>query len=387
MISILRRKITCCLFADYASPHCIARSFCLRLFSTSNEGACVSSAAIFDLLQQKHHFSAEVATKAASVLNRVKDTEKCNSMLSYLQQRGFSNTQMEKMVKVWPELLLARFSNSIEPKIKVFQDMGFSSKDITKIISANPSILKVNLNSRVIPLLSMLKGSLGNNEAVAKFVSRSGWFVTVDFKRTMLPNIELLKSYGVPMERIIKLMYTFPRCMMLNPESFRKSVEKAEEMGANRSSRMFIHAVQALCQMSDNVLELKLKALRNCGFTESDILVLFQKSPSVVVMSADNIRTTKDFILSNGKYGMPCILNNPAALSCSIEQRYKPRFQTLEILENRSLIKYWPTLASLCQMSDEKFFERFICPYSSELKNACTADSSLKLKHWLKNCQ
>ncbi|XP_051139374.1 uncharacterized protein LOC127257107 [Andrographis paniculata] len=252
MISILRRKITCCFFADYTSPHSIPRSFFLRLFSTSNKEACVSSAAIFDLLRHKHQFSAEVATKAASVLNRrLKDTEKCNSMLSYLQQRGFSNTQMEKMVKVWPELLLARFDYSIEPKITFFQDMGFSSEDITEIISANPCILRINLNRRIIPLLSMLKGLLGNNKAAAKFLIRSGWFLT---------------------------------------ESFRKSVEKAEEMGVNRNSGMFIRAVRTLAELSGNVLEHKVQALRNCGFTESDILVLFQKAPSVFVMSADNHR-------------------------------------------------------------------------------------------------
>ncbi|XP_051139910.1 uncharacterized protein LOC127257498 [Andrographis paniculata] len=386
MISILRRKVTCCFFADYASPHCITRSFCLRLFSTSNEGESVSSAVIFDLLRHKHQFSAEVATKAASVLNRVKDTKKCDSIISYLQQRGFSNTQLEKMVKFTPALLSARLEYSIEPRIKVFQDMGFSSKDIAEIMSANPFILNVNFNSRVIPLLSILKGLLGNNKAVAMFMSRSGWFVSGDLKRTMLPNIQILKSFGIPMDCIIKFLCSYPRCFLLKSEIFRKSVEKTEEMGVNRNSGMFILAVRCLAQISSNVLELKLQGLRNCGFTESDILLLFQKAPSVVIMSPDNVRRTKDFILSNGKYDMSCIVSNPASLTFSVEQRLKPRFQAFEILENRSLIKYWPTLPVLCYLTDEKFFERFIRPYSSELKNACTADSSLKLKYWLENC-
>ncbi|XP_051139373.1 uncharacterized protein LOC127257105 isoform X3 [Andrographis paniculata] len=288
MISILRRKITC---SFYASPHCITRSFCLRLFSTSNEGACISSDAIFDLLRKKHRFSAEVATKAASILNqRVKDTEKCNSMLSYLQQRGFSNTQMEKIVKVDPALLLARLDYNIEPKITFFQDMGFSSKDITEIISANPCILRINLNRRIIPLLSILKGLLGNNKAVAMFMSKSGWFVGCDLKTTMLPNIQILKSFGIPMDCIIKFLCTYPRCFLLKSEIFRKSVEKAEEMGVNRNSGMFILAVRCLAQISSNVLELKLQGLRNCGIAESDILVLFQKAPYVIIMSVDNHR-------------------------------------------------------------------------------------------------
>ncbi|XP_051139372.1 uncharacterized protein LOC127257105 isoform X2 [Andrographis paniculata] len=307
-------------------------------------------------------------------------------MLSYLQQRGFSNTQMEKIVKVDPALLLARLDYNIEPKITFFQDMGFSSKDITEIISANPCILRINLNRRIIPLLSILKGLLGNNKAVAMFMSKSGWFVGCDLKTTMLPNIQILKSFGIPMDCIIKFLCTYPRCFLLKSEIFRKSVEKAEEMGVNRNSGMFILAVRCLAQISSNVLELKLQGLRNCGIAESDILVLFQKAPYVIIMSVDNVRRTKDFILSNGKYSMSSILNNPASLSCSIEQRYKPRFQTLEILENRSLLKSWPTLPTLFKMSDEKFLERFIRPYSSELKNACTADNSLKLQHWLKNC-
>ncbi|XP_051139413.1 uncharacterized protein LOC127257130 isoform X2 [Andrographis paniculata] len=298
-------------------------------------------------------------------------------MLSYLQQRGFSNTQMEKMVKVWPELLLARFDNSIEPKIKVFQYMGFSSKDITVMISANPSILKINLNSRIIPLLSLLKGSFGNNEAVAKFMSRMGGCVSSDLKRTMLPNIELLKCYGVPMERIIKLMYTFPRCMMLNLKIFKKAVEKAEEMGADRKSQMFIYTVQSVSQMSGKTMELKLQAFRNFGFSESDILATVQKAPSLFSSSVDRLKRTIEFLLATGKYDMSCIGKYPTALSYSLEQRYKPRCKVLQVLESRNLIEKWPSLSMLSLMSDEKFFEKFVGPYLSELNNVYPIESSV----------
>ncbi|XP_051139987.1 uncharacterized protein LOC127257560 [Andrographis paniculata] len=368
MISILRRNITC-LFTNYASTHSIYRAVYLRLFSTSNEEEYASSAAIFDLLRHKHQLSAEVATKAASVLNRVKDLDQCDSILSFLTKSGFSNAQVEKIVESRAVLLFASLEDSVKPKIRVFQGMGFCSEDIARIISTNPKLLHSNLNSRVVPLLSMVKSLVTDEDAIAKFGRRSGWSLTCDLKRSILPNIEILKSCGVPMERIIKLMYTYPRCMMLKPERFRMSVERAEEMGANRNSKMFIYALRVVSQMSAKTLELKLQGLRDCGFTESEITAIFQKAPSVFCLSVDGVKRTKDFVLSNGKYDTRCIVNSPTILTGNLEKRFKPRFQILEKLEAKKLIKRWPSLSTLHQLPDEKFYETFVGPYLSELNN------------------
>ncbi|XP_051150250.1 transcription termination factor MTERF5, chloroplastic-like [Andrographis paniculata] len=380
MISILRRNITCCcLSADYAAPHGISRSFCLRIFSTSNERDVITSAAIYDLLRNKHQFSAKVAAKAASVLDRVKvkHPENCEATLSFLRESGFSNTQLEKMVNSVPTVLFGSLEGSIKPKIKVFQNIGFRSEDIPIIISSNPILLRLNLSNRVIPLLSMAKGLLGNDEAFSRFCRRSGWALSRDLEKTILPNIELLKSYGVPMERIIKFMCTFPRTLMYNPENFMKSVEKAEEMGADRKSHMFIYSVRAVSQMSCKTLELKLQALRQFGFSESDIRATFQKSPYVFSSSVDRLKKTKDFLLATGKYDMSSIVKNPMALLFSIERRYNPRCKTLQLLESRNLIEKWPSLSGLFLMSDKAFFDKFVGPYLSELNNVYPTESSM----------
>ncbi|XP_051150253.1 uncharacterized protein LOC127264776 [Andrographis paniculata] len=223
----------------------------------------------------------------------------------------------------------------------------------------------------------MAKGLLGNDEAFARFGRRIGWSLAKDMEKTILPNIELLKSYGVPMERIIKFIYTFPRSLMVKPENFMKFVEKAEEMGADRKSQMFIYSVRSVSQMSCKTLELKLQTLRQFGFSESDIRATFQKSPYVFSSSVDRLKRTKDFLLATGKYDMSCIAKNHTALLYSIEQRYMPRCKTLQVLESRNLLEKWPSLNMLSRMSDDKFFLKFVYPYLSELNNLYPTVSSM----------
>ncbi|KAK6131140.1 hypothetical protein DH2020_035119 [Rehmannia glutinosa] len=261
-----------------------------------------------------------MAALVASNLTRLENLENADSVLSFFKEIGFSNTQSEKIVKYRPQYLSASLDDSIKPKIKIFQDSGFSSDDIAKIISSNPLILQLNMNTRVIPSLSVLKGLLGTNDDVAKLLRKSGWFLIKDLETTMVLNIEFLKSCGIPMERILRMLYDHPRCFLLKPEIMRNTVDKAEEMGGNRSSKMFIYAIRVIASMSEEAWELKLQAFRNFGFSDRDILTIFKKAPPLFAGSMEKIKKTKEFLLATGKFSMSCIVNNPMSLACSVEK-------------------------------------------------------------------
>lgn len=51
----------------------------------------------------------------------------------------------------------------------------------------------------------------------------------------------------------------------------------------------------------------------------------------------------------------------------SSEERYKPRLQVLEHLENRNLLEEWPSLGILCSMTDKEFRKKFVDPYFSQI--------------------
>lgn len=63
-------------------------------------------------------------------------------------------------------------------------------------------------------------------------------------------------------------------------------------------------------------------------------------------VSEEKMGKVKEVLLGTGKYTTSCIAVRPYSLMHSIEQRYKPRIQVLEILERRNLIEAWPLLAT-----------------------------------------
>ncbi|KAK6131138.1 hypothetical protein DH2020_035117 [Rehmannia glutinosa] len=341
MSAHIRRSVAS-LFSKSPSPMCKSHvRFWLSLcyFASSTETHPVSTPT-FNL--HKYHFSPQ----AASVLARLKNPERSDSVLSFLQESGFSNAQLEKIVKCKPELLCANIENIIKPKIKIFHDLGFSAHEVAGIISSNPVIFSRSIRNRIIPSLSVLKGLVGSNAEVAKLIRKNSWFLITDLEKTMVPNIEFLKSCGIPVNQITRYTCFFPRFILHKPEIMRKAVDKADEMGVSRSSNVFIYAVGVVSSMSNEILELKFKTFREFGFSEDEILGMFRKAPQVFSVSEEKINNVIELLLATGRYSTLCIARFPNSLMYSIETRYKPRLHALETLEKKNLIENWPMCAS-----------------------------------------
>ncbi|KAL7154709.1 hypothetical protein ABFS83_03G019600 [Erythranthe nasuta] len=380
MINLVRRNL-----GSYIVKSHVSFSTPLRFFSSSSSSSSSerqqllrTNPKVFDILLHRHHFTPELASRVASALAHLKTPEKADSVLSFFKESGFSNTRLEKIVKYRPRLLSASLEASIKPKIRVFQDLGFSSDDISIIISSNPAILHLSVNNNIIPTLSLLKGLLGSDYDLARLLRLSAWFVTTNLEQTMVPNFDFLKSFGIPMERLFLILHSYPRFFLLKPDILRRSVDKAEEMGIDRCSKVFIYAVRSIASMSNEAWELKLQGFRDLGFSESEILAMFVKAPSAFSGSMVKIKKVKEVLLGTGKFSMSCIVNNPMSLACSIERRFKPRIRILEILERRNLITNWPGLGKVYTLTDEKFFQKFISPYMDEVSDVYVPMSSVR---------
>ncbi|KAL0439955.1 UNVERIFIED_CONTAM: hypothetical protein Slati_2478500 [Sesamum latifolium] len=378
MMSLLVRKSLTCL--DFKNSSFLRQSHVSlsHYFSTKRETQHVDIPTVSEFLLHKHHFSPEAASQVASVLTRLKNTDKSDSVLSFLKESGFSGTQLEKIVKYKPEFLLANLEKVIKPKIKILQDFGFSADEIAQIVSKEPLVLHCSVKNRLIPSLSALKGVLGSKVDLAKVLKSSGWILVRDLQKTLIPNVEFLKSCGIPFEQIVRLIPTFPRFFLLKPKIMRKSVEKADQMGVDRSSGMFIYAARVVSSMSEETWDLKLKAFRDLGFSEDDRLRVFRTAPMVFSVSTKKLKKITEVLLETGKYDMSCIINTPTSLLYSVGKRYRPRLQVLEVLEKRNLIKNWPALGTVTLTSDQKFFEKFVAPYLDEVGEIYTGKSVQK---------
>ncbi|KAL8544042.1 hypothetical protein ACS0TY_004548 [Phlomoides rotata] len=272
------------------------------------------------MLLHKYHFPPEVASRVASDLGRPNSPEKADSVLSFLKEIGCSTTQLQKIVIDRPRVLLQGVEG-IKVKIKVFQDLGLSPEDIARLVSSNQVILILGAKSKIIPSLSVLKGLLGSDYNVARLIRKCAWFLCVDLNKTLVPNVELLKNFGIPVQHIICFLFSFP----------------------------------------------------------SDTLTMFKRIPTVFYVSMKKIDKLKQLLLATGKFSISSIIDSPASLGCSIENRLEPRLRILGILESKNLIK-WPSLGMISALTDNKFFEKFVKPYPNEVGKLFVTKSCIRDK-------
>ncbi|KAK4387737.1 hypothetical protein Sango_2380300 [Sesamum angolense] len=344
--ALVRQNLTRLSFKNSSSlcePHHVVFSLSLLPFSTSGERKPVFDSPVYEFLLHKHDFSPEAASRVASVAS----------------------------------IALANLERSIKPKIKIFQDLGFPANDISEIISNDPWILRRSVNNILIPSLSALRSLLGSYADVAKFLKTAGCFLRSNLDNNLVPNVELLKNCGVAVKQIILIMNHFPRLLLCKPEVMKTYVDKVDKMGVDRSSRMFIHGVRTIGSMSYKTLELKFRTFRELGFSEGDIAAAFRNAPLVFCRSEEKLKGVKEVLLATGKYNESCVVNYPASLMYSIEKRYKPRLQVLEMLESKNMIQCWPKVSTLCIMSNKRFYEKFIGPYLDEVGDVCMTKSAL----------
>ncbi|KAH6827866.1 hypothetical protein C2S53_015788 [Perilla frutescens var. hirtella] len=362
---ILRRALIR-FFSDNNSRLVRKSHFSFSLyFSTECAKPPLDTPTLSQFLINHHHFSPDAASQIASHLTPLKTQENADSVFSFLKDNGFSNSQLEKIAKASPHLLSANLETNIKRKFTIFQDLGFTSDEIVEIVSRQSKVLHYSA-PRISSSISALKSLLGSTAAAAKFLKSYGSF-TSDMERTLLPNVALLNSCGVPMEQIIRLICGCPRFFLYKPEDMRKFVDKADEMGSDRRSGSFIHAVRVVSSMTGETWGMKVKTLLEIGFSEDDVRRAFKNSPKVFSSSREKMKRVAEVLLKTGKYDTRCIACTPLVFQFSIERRIRPRMKVLRVLEEKDLIGDWPSLSTLLCASNASFFEKFVAPYLDDV--------------------
>ncbi|XP_042013501.1 uncharacterized protein LOC121761870 isoform X1 [Salvia splendens] len=338
----------------------------LHFFSTRRSKTLTPDPQIYDVLVQKHYFSPELASLAASRLPKFRCPQNADSILLFLKANAFTADQIEQIVSYNPRIL-GFTTEGLRLKFKLFRDLGFSPEEVAKLMTSNKAILHSSMANKIIPSLTVLKSLLGSNQDVARLVRKSPWYVSADLEKTLLPNVEILKSCSIPMERILHLLHFRPRCLLMRPDVMRKSVDKAMGFGVSQSSLTFIDAVNVFAHTSEGIMEVNRKVLLDLGFSSDDMMKFLKQTPLLFSSSMEKTKKVVELLLATGKYSIANIVSNPTTLMCSIEKRLLPRLQILELLESRNLIKKWPGLSRVFALTDDKFIDTFVRPYYDEI--------------------
>ncbi|XP_028053244.1 uncharacterized protein LOC114257661 [Camellia sinensis] len=211
--------------------------------------------------------------KALSASNYVEleTPNKPDSVLAFLENHGFTKTQISNLVRKYPPVILCDPEKTLLPKFQFFK-----SKEET--ISA---------------------------------IKRNGELLLVDLQACALPNVEILREANVPDAKILLMLKFMPRAFNSTSDRFRKIVNEVKKMGFNPSKLNFVLAVHAFKSMSKSTWGKKVEVYRKWGLSEDDILVSFGKYPWCMIASEHKIMRVMDFLVNKMGWESSLVARSP----------------------------------------------------------------------------
>ncbi|BBG96612.1 Mitochondrial transcription termination factor family protein [Prunus dulcis] len=272
--------------------------------------------------------SPEGAISAAKWVE-LQSPERADSVLALLRNHGLSETQISKMVRSRPQLLLANPEKTLLPKLAFFSSLGISRQDLAKTLAFNPKLLSRSLKKQIIPTYNFLRSlRIGYAPIVHFYVASS-------------------------------LHYR----LMINPENFGQLVGEVKEMGFNLEKSTSVNAMRALCGKNKLIWNRSREVFRRWGWSEDDVLSAFRKNPQFMIVSEKKLLQAMDLLVNKMGWPSEMIAKYPVVLSLSLERRLIPRCSVVKVLLSKGLVNENLNLGSVLLPAEKEFLGRFVTGY------------------------
>ncbi|CAI9776251.1 unnamed protein product [Fraxinus pennsylvanica] len=308
-------------------------------------------------------FSPQKALSASKYVN-FDSKEKPDSVVAMWKSRGFTAEQIVQMVKRNPLIMVCDPHMTILPKIEFFLSLGMPESDMVSIFCGAPNIFKRSLEKQIKPSYNYIKSLFESNGKSFGSMRRLAEIFCCDIQSQLLPNIDVLREAGVLESKIVELLQTQPRALMVRRERFKKVVEEVKELGFRPSSSKFIVAVHAIRSMNKLTWEKKVVLYKKWGWSEGEIISAFEKHPYCMMISTDKITPKMDFLINKMGFESSYVLSRPSLLSYSLGNRIIPRCSVYKVLLEKGLIN--KVKVSMLVYTEKKFLQRFVQRYEGE---------------------
>lgn len=326
-------------------------------------------------LRKKCGFTLKSAVSASSYLF-FDSPEKPDSVINFFKTHGFSDTQISRIFKRDPKILL-RNSDNFLAKLEFFQSKGASMPDIAKISCKNFYIFGRSLEKFVIPNYGFLRNLLDSDEKTITVLRRSSILHHVQYP--LEPNMNILRDVGVPQSNIVSTLLNRPMVFELNPDKFREVVEEIKEMGLDPLKSRFVVAVSTRLMFAKSTWERKLNSYERWGWTREETLTAFRIYPTFMSLSKDNVTATMDFLVNKMGWESCSIARYPPVLGMSLKKRIIPRAAVIQFLLSEGLLKKNPMLSNLFNHTEEIFLKKYVKCYKKAPRLSKIYEDNLSL--------
>ncbi|KAM2293708.1 hypothetical protein ACFXTI_028291 [Malus domestica] len=306
----------------------------------------------------------------ASKWVKLRSSKRADAVLSFLRNHGFSETQISKLVRTYPQFLNSNPEKTLLPKLEFFTSLGVSEEDLATTLGNEPILLARSLEKQILPtynfLRSMISGG-GGGEIASVFRHCTRIFLE-GHSKNVEPNIGILRESGMPQSCISLMVAHFTLALMQNRKKFAQVVGEVKQMGFDMEKSMSVMAIKALSSANSKSIR-----TRNCevyksrGWSEDDVLSAFKRHPVCMTRSEKKIMQVMEFVVNKMGLSSQMIVKAPVIMGYSLEKRIIPRFSVLKVLMLKGLMDENRNLGWVLCFTEKQFLERFVTRYRTEV--------------------
>ncbi|KAK9912766.1 hypothetical protein M0R45_036610 [Rubus argutus] len=293
---------------------------------------------------------------------KLRSPERPDSVLALLRNHGFSETQISKVVRSFPQVLQADPEKTLFPKLEYFRSLGVSREDLSRTLATNPTILWRSLEKGIKPTFNFLRSVASEKQVIAAF-KRSTWMFP---NKNVVPNFGLLRELGMSQSCISLCVSQINRIMILNPENLGQVVREVKQMGFNLKKSVSVMAIVALSFTTSKAVINRSRQvyMSRWGWSEDDVLSAFRKFPQCMIVTEKKIMQVMDCLVNKMGWPSGMVAKHPVVMGFSLEKRIIPRCSVVQVLLLKGLLineKF--ALTSVLIPGEEQFLKRFVTKY------------------------
>ncbi|XP_058722920.1 uncharacterized protein LOC131594708 [Vicia villosa] len=286
--------------------------------------------------------------------------EKPNSVITFFKTQGFSDDQIQSIIRRSPKLILSNPIKTILPKLQFLASKGASPTDIVATITRSPQFLTSSLK-RIIQTFELVRTFCPSDQKAIALI-----IVCPSLVRDILlkPNLQFLLDSGVTPSGIYRSLRSRPSVFCST--GVRKAVEEIKELGFDPSKFKFCVALLAKRTVAKSQWDAKVDALKSWGFSEDVILDAFKRQPNFMLRSPDKLNAVMQFWVKELEWDPSVLFAAPDLFGCSLEKRLVPRASVVRYLLSKGLIKKSASLYTPFKYPDVLFMEKYVDCYEEE---------------------
>ena len=314
------------------------------------------SFSVKDFLVTKCGLTPAQALKASKRLSGLTSLSSPQAALAFLSSRGVSRADISAAVVADPHILSASVGRVLTPRFAELTEIGLSPSQIV-------AVLPIRRTGSLRGNVQFWLQTLGAYDKMLRLARSNRELLSASVEKVIKPNLNTLQECGISACDIAGLSLYSSRLFTVKRKILLDAIAQVEELGAERSSRMFRRALAALSFMNKEVLAGRLQLLRELGFSQDDILMIVRKAPLVLAKSDERIQRAVEFLMRDVGLQAPYIAQRPVLIMYSREKRLIPRQSLLAVLRQKGLLNVELDYYFTASLSEKKFVEKFVNPY------------------------